>query len=441
MVAALKPDAPRPLGLLERLAASDQGPIQGQGYGTDWTDGFDPQAEAAQVSRWAAMLHGLRAKAADDTAAAGAKPKMDRDFHSKGHGAGAAKLWVIPDLPDEYRYGLFAEPGWHDADYRLSNGNLSYTAKYFDALGDVRGLGIKVERRHNAALWTGEVACSQDFNGTNIRPFAKTPGEFVAFGVATATLFTTIVNHAKTAANLGSALGTVGKSLGAVGGVLTGLVAGTGKMLKSYLTNPDVGADLKSRVFETARMLGTIGIKTSRPVRSLASEEYEVAVIQVGPTAGRLVIAPSEETKASLKKSWKFWRRNYLRENWDENRARGAMTFDLFLLPYKNESDTPIDKPHVAWKTNRVKVAQLVVPPLGDPEEKAEDEARVNKEQFQPFHTFEERSRRADLSEEERRQQGHTPLGPFQRARGEAYQGSADDRGASGEPVLAPHKG
>jgi hypothetical protein len=212
-------------------------------------------------------------------------------------------------------------------------------------------------------------------------------------------------------------------------------------MLKSYLTNPDMGEDLKTRIFETARVLATVGIKTARPVRSLATEEYEVAVIQDGPTAGRLVIAPSEETKANLKKSWKLWHRNYLRENWDQNRAQGPMTFDLFLLPYKNDDDTPINEPHVAWKTDRIKVAQLVVPKLGDAEKEATAEARVNQELFQPFHTFQERSRVADLSEDERRQQGHTPLGEFQRARGAVYQGSGADRGASPEPVLSRSKG
>jgi hypothetical protein len=382
-------------------------------------------------------MRSLRRKAAEDTAAPGSKPKLDRDFHAKGHGAGRATLFVSADIPDEYRYGLFAEPCAHKADYRVSNGLLGWAKRAPDVLNDVHGFAIKAERFSNGLLWTGEVACSQDIQGTDVRPFARTPGQFVGFGVATGKLFSTLFRCAKAGAHIAPSLGGFGTALGGIGGAILGLVAGTTKMLKSYLTNPDIAQDLGHRVLETARMLGTVAAKTAIPRRSLAASEYEVAVVQVGPTAARLVIAPSEETKATLKKSWKFWRRDYLRENWDDNRAQGPMTFELFLLPYKNEKDTPLDRPNQAWKTERVKVAELVIPKLGSSELEAAEEARIENNLIQPWHTFQERSRESLPPEavEERQRQGHTPLSAFQRSRGPVYTESGSDRGANPEPV------
>ncbi|HET8576506.1 MAG TPA: hypothetical protein VFO18_05370 [Methylomirabilota bacterium] len=351
----------------------------------------------------------------------------ERGFHAKAHGGGQCVLTILGRVPGEFRYGLFAELGAHQGFYRLSNGLLPWARNASDALPDVRGLAIKVMRAQAGDLWTGERAATQDFNGTNIRPFARDGGQFVAFAEATAEFASALVRLTR----WGRKLGPPGAAVGA----LLGAAWGTARMLCSYLANPDVAQGVPRRALETARMLGTILIKTARPVRSLGAEEYEVAAVQIGPRVARLVIAPSAELSSRLVKGWKPLSRDYLRENWIENRKRGPMRFDLVLLPYRNERDTPLEDAHVGWKTEHIKVGELVVPALGGLNEEAAQEALVEQMAFQPWHTFKANSRRelAAADTEGRGAQGHTPRGQIQRERFGAYSASAELRGAGPE--------
>jgi hypothetical protein len=71
---------------------------------------------------------------------------MLRDVHSKGHGCVKATFTVRPDLPDELRVGVFAEPKTFDAVIRFSNaGALAPIGGVAEDIErDARGMAIKL---------------------------------------------------------------------------------------------------------------------------------------------------------------------------------------------------------------------------------------------------------------------------------------------------------
>lgn len=69
------------------------------------------------------------------------KGLMRRDAHPKMHGVVKAEFTVLPDLPDDYRVGLFAHPATYQAWIRFSNQNADIQD---DNKGDIRGMAIKV---------------------------------------------------------------------------------------------------------------------------------------------------------------------------------------------------------------------------------------------------------------------------------------------------------
>lgn len=71
---------------------------------------------------------------------AGVRPML-RDFHTKAHGCVLAKLKIEPDLPSEYRYGVFANPAEYDAVLRFSNGQRPIQA---DQMPTPHGVAIKL---------------------------------------------------------------------------------------------------------------------------------------------------------------------------------------------------------------------------------------------------------------------------------------------------------
>lgn len=64
-----------------------------------------------------------------------------RDVHSKSPGCVQATFTVLDNVPAQYRYGLFAQPGKYCSWVRFSNGNHQMKADY---QVDVRGMAIKV---------------------------------------------------------------------------------------------------------------------------------------------------------------------------------------------------------------------------------------------------------------------------------------------------------
>ena len=83
-----------------------------------------------------------------------------RDAHAKGHGLLRGQLTVYPDLPDELRQGLFAEPGSYPVVARLSS---TAGALRSDQTKGIRGLGIKVMGVSGAKILPDDDTTNQDF--------------------------------------------------------------------------------------------------------------------------------------------------------------------------------------------------------------------------------------------------------------------------------------
>ena len=85
----------------------------------------------------AAVLRVVEKKTRDAAADGPAR----RDAHPKGHGCVMAEFQVLPDLPADLAWGLFAAPATYKAWIRFSNGSPRPQA---DAKGDGRGMAIKL---------------------------------------------------------------------------------------------------------------------------------------------------------------------------------------------------------------------------------------------------------------------------------------------------------
>lgn len=65
-----------------------------------------------------------------------------RDAHAKGYGLARAEVEILAEAPSEYRQGIYATPGRHEAAVRFSNGSPHSGA---DALlGTALGMGLKI---------------------------------------------------------------------------------------------------------------------------------------------------------------------------------------------------------------------------------------------------------------------------------------------------------
>ncbi len=83
-----------------------------------------------------------------------------RDAHAKSHGLLRGELTVYPDLPDELRQGLFAEPASYPIVVRLSS---TAGALRSDQTKGIRGLGIKVLGVCGAKILPDDDTTNQDF--------------------------------------------------------------------------------------------------------------------------------------------------------------------------------------------------------------------------------------------------------------------------------------
>lgn len=92
-----------------------------------------------------------------------------RSVHAKSHGMVAARLTIAEDLPQEYRQGIFARPGEHEAILRVSTnpGDVLH-----DSVSVPRGMALKVLNVEGDRLEGSEDDKSQDFVMVNGPAFA-----------------------------------------------------------------------------------------------------------------------------------------------------------------------------------------------------------------------------------------------------------------------------
>src|SRR5580658_4568818 len=100
-----------------------------------------------------------------------------RQVHSKMHGCVKAEFTVAPDLPDEYKVGVFKEPKSFPAWIRFSNGQTKIQA---DKKKDTRGAAIKLMNVPGEKLLNAEredqtqdfvLAASRVFFAKDLRQF------------------------------------------------------------------------------------------------------------------------------------------------------------------------------------------------------------------------------------------------------------------------------
>lgn len=97
-----------------------------------------------------------------------------RCVHAKSHGLLAARLEVLPDLPQELAQGLFAAPQTYEAVIRLSTtpGDLLH-----DSVSTPRGMAVKALGVDGARLPGSEDSTSQDFVMVNGKAFNSPSGK------------------------------------------------------------------------------------------------------------------------------------------------------------------------------------------------------------------------------------------------------------------------
>lgn len=94
-----------------------------------------PASEATAIQQIVRMIkEGIRAEVNQG--------KAHRGAHAKGHGCVRAEFRVLPQLPDEVRFGIFKEARTFPAWIRYSNGSGKIQD---DSEGDARGMAIKLK--------------------------------------------------------------------------------------------------------------------------------------------------------------------------------------------------------------------------------------------------------------------------------------------------------
>jgi hypothetical protein len=113
---------------------------------------YPPPNEPADIQEMAALIQALHHPQKDG--------RVLRAQHAKDTGCVKAQLIVEPDLPDEYRYGVFSEPRTYDVVIRFSNAS-EFAAS--DAAGTPRGMAIKIPHVDGERVIEGDGDSSQDF--------------------------------------------------------------------------------------------------------------------------------------------------------------------------------------------------------------------------------------------------------------------------------------
>lgn len=270
---------------------------------TDWQEHIAPDEDA----RYAGYANAFAAM----QAARSARHGKGRALHRKAHLGLAGELEVLPDLPPHARQGLFAAPGKHEVWVRLSNGGADPQP---DRQPDIRGFAIKVRNLDGAGA-LGERTDAQDFLLID-RPAFAFPGsdEFV--------------------------------------GLAMNAVQGPWPLVK-YLVR-------RYGLLDGLRRMKQLGKMMKKPFAGYAAETFHSAApIACGPYAVKVRLRPLGQEPA---------RRNPPDWGGDvrERLAKGPLRYEMDLLFFSNENDTPIEDASKEWTepvASVLTVARLTIPP------------------------------------------------------------------------------
>ncbi len=287
-----------------------------------------------------------------------------RALHRKQITAAKGSLDVLDGLPPFAAHGLFARPGNFGVWVRLSNGGMD---KASDNKPDIRGFSFRVLGvQGDSALGNGP-AKSQDFTLINQEKFAFSGSdEFVGFVVA---------------------------------------ASGGGGALIKYLFS-------RYGLLGGPRQIVNMVKAMKKPFGGFATETmYSAVPLACGPYAVRARLVPSASNGPANPGAENDWGVDF-----SARMAKQALTWDLQLQPFVNETLTPIEDASVNWSSDYVTVARLTVP-----KQKAESSQgqalseTVEAAVFDPWQAL----------------AAHRPLGDVQRARKVVYYQSQKGRGLS----------
>ncbi len=289
---------------------------------------------------------------------------VPRGQHPKGHGCVDAEFVVEPDLPAEFRAGVFAEPRSFRALIRFSNGS-----SWDDTKADIHGMAIKLLDVPGRKLLEGqEDVPTQDFI------LIDQPVFFVR-NVADYVPLLEVLRELK----------SPGLSLGKVGALIRLLLSSDYrfKMLRNSRSSPD--SPLRIRYWSaTPYAIGSQAMKFS--------------------TLPDLALVPAPEPSGS---------KDRYRESMVRHLSQHEARFDFLVQLQGDRAVNPVEDPTVRWDESVApfrKVATIQVPKQTfDTPERRESCENLS---FNPWHALPE----------------HRPLGGVNRARGPLYLAIAQGR-------------
>lgn len=298
-----------------------------------------------------------------------------RDVHVKGHAGVRAEFIVEPELPQEFRVGVFKEPRTYPAWIRFSNASHEPTA---DIKGDIRGFALKLMGVEGEKLIeTQRDATTQDFIFLSGKVFLNKDGKDFYKLVAS---------------------GALNKK----------------KSLSDYLS-----------IFWYFLLRPRVGIKLLAALRKvphlLELEWFSTTPYLFGDRAVKYALKPWLKTKSKLPQNPSD---NYLHERLTEHLAREGTGFDFMVQFQLDPEREPIENSLVEWKEENTpfhKVASINIPrqKIDSPEQMAFAENLS----FNPWHCLPE----------------HRPLGGANRMRKAVYIAISEfRRGRNGVPTTEP---
>jgi hypothetical protein len=239
-----------------------------------------------------------------------------RDVHVKGHAGVRAEFIVEPNLPEEFRVGVFKEPRTYPAWIRFSNSSENPSA---DIKKDIRGFALKLMDVEGEKLIPSQKdATTQDFIFLSTNLFlTKDAKDFLKL-VETNAL-------------------SPDKSFG-----------DRFRIFWYFLTRPKVGASLRAGQRKFPHLL--------------EMEWFSATPYLFGGRAVKYGLKPQLKTKSELPKDPT---NNYLRERLVEHLAREGTAFDFMVQFQLDPYREPIENSLVEWKEKNTpfhKVATINIP-------------------------------------------------------------------------------
>lgn len=308
-----------------------------------------------------------------------------RAQHPKGHGAIPARFVVGPDVPAEYRVGLFAQPAEFDAVIRFSNGT---ERKDDPSGGDAHGMAIRLfgvpgQRVEGPA----DAAGTLDFILVDNETFFEGDlNEYSAFN----DLVSEVLNFKR---NGDEALAAI------VNGIYL-------KFLKKYFSHD---------IYAVAQKFGD-----QHPVSPLRAIYWSTTPFLHGDIAVKHRVVP-EPAPAPGELRDGVTGKDGLTDRLLAGLSGQGATFGFYIQPQEDLVAHPIEDPNVNWTENGapwIRVGRIDIPPLDVADAAARTEliAAGDRMAFNIWNTLPD----------------HRPLGAVNRVRNKVYKALARARHAEG---------